>query len=158
MTLDAAASPDHRIPRAALWLGFAGLLPFLAGAAGSWLATGGLAGGMLLVLIVYAGTILSFMGGVHWGLAMAQGDGGSWRRLGFSVMPALVAWPALVLSAVPGPALLMLMTAFALLLVHDLFEVRAGRAPAWYPALRWRLTLGVEASLAVALARVAGIG
>ena len=37
--------------------------------------------------------------------------------------------------------------AFAAMLLVDLLASRSGQAPAWYPALRWPLTIAVAASL-----------
>jgi hypothetical protein len=138
----------RQVPIAALGLGLAGALPFIAGAlltaqrggAGAWGA---------LFLIFYGAVILSFLGGVHWGSAMAQGEPGL-ERLGASVLPALVAWLALAISGPLG--FIILAVAFALLLAYDLVATRERRAPAWYPALRWPLTLVAIACLLLAAA------
>ena len=129
------------VPLAAAWLGGLGLLPFVAGtiliALGhDWAPD---------ALRFYGASILSFMGGVHWGLAIAdfgsaRTEGTSWLRLGASVLPALVAWIALLLDPLRG--LLLLTLAFALLLRMDQFATRRELAPAWYPTLRAPADLG----------------
>ncbi len=134
------------VPDPAALLGLAGLLPFVVGA----LAT--LDGGPLgrwapSALLGYSAVILSFMGGVHWGLAMAA-ERPSWLRYGASVVPALLGWAALLIGG--GLAFLLLVASFASLLAYDLGAVRAGEAPAWYPRLRWPSTLVVTLCLLLA--------
>lgn len=139
------------VPRAAAWLGGFGLLPFVAGtllvlaADLTWPAD---------ALRFYAACILAFMGGIHWGLGIADagapsGQGASWSRLGASVVPALIAWMALLLPDAAG--LLVMAGAFALLLAGDLLAVREGLAPVWYPRLRVPLTAIVVLCLLLAL-------
>jgi hypothetical protein len=126
------------LPRPALILGLAGLLPFLACALAVW--TTGYPDFVLFINLqmAYGAVILAFLGAVHWGLAMAQNDAGNWRRLGFSVLPALAGWVALVLPNALG--LLLLALGFAEVFLVDLRAIAAGRAPAWYKTLRKPLT------------------
>ncbi|BCX19300.1 MAG: hypothetical protein KatS3mg117_2982 [Geminicoccaceae bacterium] len=135
-----------RVPEPAALLGFAGLLPFVAGALAA-LAGGPLGPWASAALLAYAAVILSFMGGVHWGLAMSA-ERPSWLRYGASVVPALLGWAALLLGGRFG--FLLLVASFASLLAYDLGAVRAGEAPAWYPRLRWPLTTGVVLTLLLA--------
>lgn len=155
MTEPAATGPAVKarlgdVPRPALVLGFAGLLPFLAGSAGAWAA------GYPDILIVvnlqmaYGAVILSFLGAVHWGLALAQNDAGNWQRLGLSVLPALAGWVALM---VPNPlGLMLLIVGFAAVFFADL---RSPRLPPWYKVLRKPLTLVVIVCLAASYAALA---
>jgi hypothetical protein len=145
-----------KIPTAAFWLGWAGVIPF----AGLALAT--LTGADLLpapprtVLIGYGAAILSFMGGAQWGLSTVgawRGEGHHGLRFGVSVLPALLAWPCLFLPQTL--ALVALAVGFALLLFYDLTTVRAGLAPPWYSTLRMQLTLAAVLMLLVALAGTA---
>lgn len=132
------------VPPVAAALGYAGAVPFLVGATGVALA--------LLPatpLLAYGAVILAFMGGIHWGLGM-PGTTPDARRLGLSVVPALLGWAALLLGGRPG--LLLLAAAFVGLLALDLATVRSGAAPAWYPSLRVPLTAVVVASLLLAAA------
>ena len=145
------------IPPAALWLGYAGLIPFLAGALAVWVGPGEWTY-VLRAEILYGVVILSFMRAVHWGLAIAEygsTEGGSvaWGRLGASVAPALLGWFATFVLA--WAALAVLIVCFVGLFFFDVRETRAGRAPAWYPRLRRPLTIIVVLSLAASLARVA---
>lgn len=138
--------PD--VPPAAAALGLAGVLPFAAAA----LATlgggpaGAFAGGALLA---YGAVILSFLGGIHWGLAIDRGQAG-YRRLGVGVLPSLVGWAALLAGGAWGLALLA--AAFLLVLVADVRLTRDGAAPGWFPRLRVVLTNAVVLCLLVALA------
>jgi len=142
-------TPDTNVPPAAKWLGFAGALPFIAGALASLPFAEPLRPFGLALLLDYGAIILSFMGGVHWGAAMLRNDNGL-GPLGRSVIPALVALPAPLIGGPYGLALLA--AGFAGLFLYDEQETRAGRLPAWYPQLRRPLTAIVVASLVVGAA------
>ena len=130
-------------------LGYAGLIPFVAGTAALFSSDPAVNGPALYSLTVYAAVILSFMGAVHWGLAMLHNpDTGHWQ-LGLSVLPALVAWASLSLQA-PRGSLITLAIAFAVLLVADLWALAKHLVPSWYRGLRIPLTIVVIVSLGVA--------
>ena len=138
------------VPKPALYLGLAGLIPFLATAFGVWFADFPAKIDAVNIQLAYAAVILSFMGAVHWGLAMAGGDKAmTYTRLGWSVVPALVGWGALLLHPVLG--LLVMIFGFAGVFFGDLRSIAAGWAPAWYRALRKPLTLIVIVTLANSL-------
>jgi hypothetical protein len=141
-------------PRPALWLGLAGLIPFVATAlqiATGWPLDAKFIGPALYALQLYSAVILSFMGGVQWGLAVRDEPyGAEWRRYGASVLPALVAWTGLWLGGRTG--LLTIAIGLLLLLGYDLWTVRQGEAPRWYGRLRVGLTSTAIASLLVASA------
>ena len=64
-------SAPHAAPPAwALRLGYAGLIPFVFGALLVHLVELSLMPFTMLALSAYAATIASFLGGIHWGLAM----------------------------------------------------------------------------------------
>ena len=132
------------VPQAAIWLGFAGAIPFVAGLLGSLVPQLAIVGPF--GLLAYGAVILAFLGGVHWGLAMTAGSAPV--RLVASIVPSLVAWAALLWGGRPG--LLGLAVAFALLLAFDLREAAGRHTPAWYPALRRPLTAIVVTCLALA--------
>ena len=77
-------------------LGFAGLLPFVAGAL--LVAAGPPAwhDAALRGLIAYAAVIVSFLGGIHWGTSPAAERDGA--RL-WGVVPSLLAWPMLLVPS-----------------------------------------------------------
>ncbi len=136
---------DRAIPRIVLWLGYAGLVPFVASALALWVAPVRLHGFVLYSLLTYSAVILSFMGAIHWGLAMRDEDVSSPVQLGLSVVPPLVGWVALALS--PMMSFVVLIIAFGVLYVADTRAARLGLAPSWYPRLRLPLTVIVVLSL-----------
>ena len=81
-------------------------------------------------------------------------------RLGWSVVPALLAWIALAL--VPQLGLPLLIVGFCGMFLGDLRAIDAGCAPDWYPSLRKPLTLLVTscliATLVALLVRTPGNG
>lgn len=131
-------------------LGYAGLLPFAAAAALALLGPPSWRGLALAALAAYGAVILSFLGAVHWGLALrapAAEAPAAWRRYGLGVLPALVAWVSLLLPARPGLALL----AIGVLAVAavETAAARRGLVPGSYLSLRWHLSLGAGACLAL---------
>jgi len=127
------------IPTAALVLGVAGLAPFLGLALASVMIEGYLRTEVQFALIAYGAVILSFLGGVHWGVALAIPGELNWTRLGLSVVPPLIGWISLILSSPKAGVLLTI--AFTMMLVIDLRIVSYGVFPKWYGRLRWPLTV-----------------
>jgi hypothetical protein len=143
---------DRSIPLAAVWLGGLGIVPFLAFAALILIGPPELVGTASDALAAYGSIILSFLGGIQWGFATGDAHTGSengalLRSLSVSVLPSLVAWTALLAPRELG--LVILAGTFLLVLLVDIRAARSNRAPAWYPSLRWPLTLLVVASLLV---------
>ncbi len=143
------------MPRLAAQLGYAGLVPFVLGAGIAWMP-----GALPLQvphwpLLAYGAVILSFMGAIHWGLAMHSGrmSAGTRNQLLLSVVPSLIAWIALGLPPIAGYPLLGM--GFLLMLFGDVRAVAHGLAPDWYPGLRGPLTFVALVSLAVAWAGTA---
>ena len=139
-------------PRPARLLGYLGLLPFLAGTLAMWLAPPDLVAKASRALLYYGAVILSFMGAVHWGLAMHGDYPGRDRQLAMSVLPALVAWGALMLPAFA--AFPILLVSFSVLNAADRRAVAVGAAPAWYPLFRMPLTIIVVVCLGAAWLRL----
>ncbi|MEM9145237.1 MAG: DUF3429 domain-containing protein [Pseudomonadota bacterium] len=134
------------VPPAAMRLGYAGLIPFVGLALASVAAPNPWRIEAEVALIVYGAAILSFMGGCRWGFAAAEmGDGPTTGNLAVSVLPALNGWLAALLGGWLG--LMLLALAFLCLLAADLALTNRGGAPAWWPNLRWPLTLGAVVSL-----------
>ncbi len=134
------------VPMPARVLGFAGLIPFLAAGLAVWFTP--LVWKLLAldIQLAYGAVILSFMGAVHWGLAMAGGSAAmTYQRLGWSVLPALLGWVGLLLN--PAFGLVLMAAGFAGVYLGDLRSIAAGNTPAWYRALRKPLTVIVIASL-----------
>jgi len=129
------------LPALAWPLGLAGLLPFLGGLAATWLwpSWGGHA------LAAYGAAILSFLGAVHWGLALAAPDVAPRARLIGGVIPSLVAWLALLLPLPVGLTILAL-GLLGLACVETLAASR-GLLPRSYMPLRWLLTVVATVTL-----------
>ena len=129
-------------------LGLAGLLPQAACLA-SMFASPEARFTALAAGCFYPALILSFLGGIHWGLAIVSrsnaNDPALRTRLVVSVIPSLAAWVALLFPETTG--LLMLAAAIAAMLWVDLRATRLGHAPQWYPKLRIPLTCVVVAAL-----------
>ena len=139
--------PTAQVPRAAAWLGGAGLIPFAAGAFAHWTLAPAHSGAVIAALLGYGAVILSFMGAVHWGLAMALRGSPAVQQLSLSVVPPLVAWAALLVPPLAGIAILA--AAFAGVYAMDRSAVAAGIAPPWYLRLRTPLSAAVISLLAV---------
>jgi hypothetical protein len=143
-----------RIPAAALLLGLAGLLPFIAGAAAQWASLSLLAPEVgLRLAIIYGAIILSFLGGIRWGTAIGPYDSGR-QTLEFSasVLGSLAGLAAAFLPAIP--ALALLIAGFLMQGLWDVMSVDSGRLPSWFGRLRMILTAGAVISLIAALLAV----
>ena len=143
---------DGRPPASAAWLGGLGAIPFVGLSAAVLFLSGPVRVAAVQALLAYGAVILSFLGGVHWGLAMAGTDGADrdrlWLRLIVSVTPSLAAWAALLVGGRAG--LFVLAASVAAMLWVDLRATRLAQAPRWYPALRIPLTVVVVTALLVA--------
>jgi protein-L-isoaspartate O-methyltransferase len=142
------------MPASVAWLGYGGLIPFIALAAAAALdATPALHSGAILhhtaavfsqgtrALFAYGAVILSFVGALHWAFAMLLQDLPAPRRNAafvWSVIPALLAWVALVLP--PATAAAVLIVGFLAQYAQDLALTRVASLPSWYLPLRLRLT------------------
>lgn len=137
------------LPPVVAWLGYAGALPFVGTALAAWVDTVH-APLWEFALLAYGAVIVSFVGALHWGVAMTNsraGDGLAhrWSALyAWSVVPSLLAWVALLTHAVLVPdrawAVALLVLAFVAHYVLDRRVARAMNLPAWYLPLRLQLT------------------
>jgi hypothetical protein len=154
---------SEKIPVQALVLGASGLIPF-------WSATVGFyidwdyAGTALFSQMVYASTILPFLGAVHWGLAISSTHSRNgalittsqrWMQYGFGVVPPVLAAAALHLPQ--DLALTELILGYCGMLTVDIIFDRMGVVPKWYLRLRAPLTLGVIAALGATWAKLHGL-
>lgn len=135
------------MPPIAFGLGFAGLLPQLA-------ALLALVSGepdwrfvALAAAFAYAALILSFLGGLWWGIAAANaGRAPTWLWIA-SVAPSLIAFasavPWMIGASWPGPSLVVLGGVLVLTLTVDRRIVALGLAPPGWMKLRTPLSLGL---------------
>jgi hypothetical protein len=103
----------------------------------------------LTALLFWSSTVLSFLGGVRWGLESAR-PAPRWTRLITSVISSVAAWGLLMSRGHLGAVLVIggFMGAFIL---QWLFDHTAPDVPARYPRLSTLLTAGACVSLAVAM-------
>ncbi len=143
-----------QIPRAALLLGLAGLLPFGWGVMTMWMPQVGQWAALNIgprfvgpyVSLSYGTVILAFMSGVLWGFATrAEGRAAS-ACYALSVLPAL--WAFFMVGNGPVAAATSLAIGFIALLVLDWQFWSLGLAPKWWLQLRSLLTAGVLLCLA----------
>ena len=134
MNAPAASSP----PAWALWLGAAGLIPFAVLALALWWPASGQQGAISHALASYGATIASFLGAIHWGLAMRDHPGAGTGPYLWGVTPSLLAWLALLLP--PAAGLIGLAALLGVCLLVDQRRYPHYQLQAWLP-LRRRLTL-----------------
>lgn len=145
--------PSDKAPTVARNLGFLGALPFWGM---SPLAYSSLEAVFDLpacdvgtLQIAYGATILSFLGGVHWGLAMTSITPlkAINERFLWSVMPCLMAWPTLILPTEQGAAVQACLLGFVYFV--DSSWAKRGGFPKWYMNLRKSLTVLAFSGLSV---------
>ncbi|EIE23627.1 hypothetical protein COCSUDRAFT_66018 [Coccomyxa subellipsoidea C-169] len=150
----AAAPPITKV------LGFAGAIPFLALsppiAQALPMLPAELVANAALLQIGYGATIASFLGGIHWAMAMAEYGGRGLsavvqaERYLWSVTPCLMAWPAVMLA--PGPGSLIVGTTLGVVYAVDRHFAAKALLPAWYMSLRLPLTLAAVTGMGCTLA------
>ena len=134
------------MPPITRWLGYAGLLPQIAMVA--VLLQGRLEERYVALSFAYAyaALILSFLGGLWWGLAARVEQSPSWLWI-MAVVPVLVALASASPWAIgepwPGPSLILLGIALIASLAVDYVLARDGMAPPGWLALRLPLSLGL---------------
>lgn len=131
-------------------LGHAGLLPFVLLAATVWLVSADLLAWAAMAMAAYAALIVSFLGGIHWGMAWLQPAAPAERQrahLLWGVTPSLLAWPGVLMP--PHAGLVWLALALVLCYLVDRRLYPAAGAGAWL-TLRFRLTLVATLSCLVA--------
>jgi hypothetical protein len=145
------------VRRLAWFLTLAGAVPFV-------LATGALFASdassvrvpAITALVTYSAVILSFLGGIEWGLAIRDDAGNEASRaiaLGLSTVSSLAAWAVLWLPSATwqvGAALGLFVAVWA----ADQWMASRGLLPAWFVDLRTAISALVSAILALALFRL----
>jgi Protein of unknown function (DUF3429) len=137
----------------ARWLTFAGAIPFIACSAAVWLAPNQYRAFAINVLTTYAAVILSFLGGIQWGMAVNLIDSApkSARNIFLlSVVPSLLAWGMLLLPE-PRSRILVAIVLFAFVWVIDALLNVQKLIPQWFFKLRSTITVIVITSLAIAI-------
>lgn len=135
-------------------LGFAGLIPFALLALACWVVHPDWLGAFIKGQLAYAVAVLSFLGGVHWGAAIALQDltvERTRKALTWSVIPALVAWFATMMG---GYGFALLMAGFIAAYQVDKRLFAWYRLPDWLLRLRLYLTCAVIALLVLTIIAV----
>lgn len=146
--------------RAANALTLAGALPFV----GLTLLTFGDAHSLrvdisTVLLMLYASVILSFLGGIRFGMEVRAPSDGATANLAWSVVPSLAAWFLTIVTYLAviggsigfvGWAFLLFALLFGLQYAWDARSTRVGEAPLWFGAMRRRITLIVVPTLVIA--------
>ena len=141
------------IPSSARWLGLLGLVPFVTMTFEAVTDISAGADDARFGLRAYGAVILSFLGGIQWGLAIRNSDGNARTRQGLtpiltvSIVPSLIGWTGLVVEELLGFGLLII--GFVLVLISDVRAVNKGIAPRWYLRLRYPLTAIVISCLTI---------
>ncbi|MBD3894835.1 DUF3429 domain-containing protein [Halomonas sp. ML-15] len=136
-------------------LGGAGLLPFALALVIAWAAPPDWQAWAVGAFLFYSAVILSFLGGVQWGVAMSldtPDDPAFASRMLRSMLPSLIAWPALLLPDLAATAVLM--AGYLLIHAYECRPASRARLPDWYRALRRYLTLCVVSAHALMLLRL----
>lgn len=120
----------------AVRLGYLALLPFVVGAAAVLIARGVAQDHAAAALSAYAATVVSFVGGIHWGFGFRVSRPPASLFL-WGVLPSLVAWVALLLPVAEALALDAAMLSACFLVDRAVYPRQD--AGAWLP-LRARLT------------------
>ncbi|WP_317055785.1 DUF3429 domain-containing protein [Roseovarius rhodophyticola] len=144
-----------QIPKAPLYLGLAGTLPFLWSAAtvllpslSDWtVATLGARFAGPYVGLFYGAVILSFMSGVLWGFATKLPEADAPKGYALSVLPAL--WVFFTHGGGAFQAGQLLILGFAAILLLDWHFWKAGVAPSWWMRLRLLITAVVILCLTI---------
>ncbi|KAK3873371.1 hypothetical protein Pcinc_021625 [Petrolisthes cinctipes] len=130
-------------PTPALVLGSSGLIPFVA-APVYMVTTGVFDPGLAQAQLYYGATILSFIGGVRWGLTLSDSSpqAPDWHNLGYSVSPSLVAWLGLLAPLPVG-----LLTLIGGLGLTGYMDLAMWGYPTWFKGMRFCLTFVAVLSL-----------
>jgi len=147
---------DPALSAAAIWSGYAGAIPFVVCLLGVLLAPGAVWRLRAQQAAVdYGAVILSFVGALHWGLALGGRLRGDGRTIIASVLPSVVAAFALGLEG--QRALSLLVVGFGLFWLYENHQVR-DRLPADYLRMRRNLTLVVCGTLALTMFASESVG
>ena len=147
------------VPALPRWLGLAGLLPQFTCLAVLYVGPAEWREAALAIAFAYAALILSFLGGMWWGIAAAAPAAQRRKALGWlwiaAVLPSLVALACFLPWALdwawPEPSLVML--GGALLVTLGVDAKLGALAPRWWMTLRVPLSTGLGlATIAAALA------
>lgn len=151
-----------KLPFLAVVLMAAGLLPFVACTCGIVFFDSGVpVPNLLMALVIYGAVSLSFIGAVHWGLALeldrailtSGADRADNLRLVLGVVPAFAGWIAAYLTYawVPLAGVIILAVLFPLVALAERGAWQRGWLPPGYMGMRWIATAVTECCLLMVL-------
>jgi hypothetical protein len=147
--MSAVLTTDQSPSPLALRVGHALLAPFVVGAALAWFVDERVRDFTTQALSVYAAMVVSFLGGIHWGVGFGQGHA-SPALFAWGVVPGALAWTAAIMPPGAGLALNAVTLVVCYLVDRKLYPP-LGLAP-W---LTWRFRLSSVAALCCFLAAAA---
>ncbi len=136
---------DPAMPTAGWVLGAAGLLPQIGVVAALAAGPRGWHAAALTIGLAYAGLILSFLGGLWWGMAAAARGVPNWVHV-MATVPSVLALAAVAAVTLGWPiiiALVVIGLALIATLVVDQALTRLGICPLWWLRLRVPLSCGL---------------
>ena len=146
-------TPDANLRMWAAVLGLGGLIPFVGHVVVMLLTNWVPVERIAISQLIYAAVILSFIGALHWGMALTD-PAGVEDRLGLlmmvSVLPALYAW--LVAWVPPQQGLWLMAGGLMALLAFDFYAYRKRDDLEWF--IRLRVVLTVVGVLSIVITAV----
>lgn len=127
-------------PKPALYLGFAGLIPFVTPTL-FMAVMETYCPELAFAQLAYGASIVSFLGGARWGFALPESSPAKpdWINLANSVVPSLFAWSTMLMCDSITPAVIMVIMGLGISLHYDLSLLPT--YPSWFKALRSVLTI-----------------
>ena len=144
-----------------LFLGFAAMVPFAAGAVCGWLAAGAWRVGIVDATILWGCAIVTFLAGVRRGVSFRTPGGATVAQVATTLWLFLMGMAALWVFVLGGTgraagatlaALVLLLVGYTSLAILDPLAARSGEAPRFFARLRPVQMLIPIASLAALLA------
>ena len=147
---DARPASKAESPPVALWaIALLALSPFPVAALLYCYGPAEYHGGALTSLLAWSTAVLSFLGGVRWGLETREARP-RWMRQAFSALCAVAAW-VILLARGAAPDTWIIGGFLAAVLVQWLFDHQTPDTPSRYPMLSTAITGAACVSLALAL-------
>ena len=128
-------------------LGFSGLVPFVLLTFACWIVHPDWLGYFIKGQLYYGIAILSFLGGLHWGVALMSRDrpvGEIRQALLWGVTPTIIAWCSMINM---GVGFLVQIVGFVVAYQFDKRLYLRYALPEWFLVLRFRLTCVVVTAL-----------
>lgn len=134
--MSALVQPEAPISDMARRLGHAGLVPFVLGALLVWIVNAEAHPYVTLALSAYAAMVVSFLGGIHWGVGFRHDDPPA-SLFVWGVLASLFAWVAVMMPANAGLVLDGVLLVLCYLVDRKVYP---GQGLARWLTLRFRLS------------------